>query len=613
MEAINEHQSQPGVCAESIETSISGGYIANIEACDSIELSDDEMPADRTIWNSVGDLETSPKSNGTQITMENASKLSPAKTKNDLKFMENAEKEVTQSNSEDIFFTQNANNLSQSSIVISDDEINYSMNQSRTDRRNMYHREQSASPMGNDKAFASQYLEPSQESIEISDDEINYSVNKSVALQQNDTIDMAIEGVEANQPNVVDLTQEIVDAEKTILLSNSWTKRISTTSRRSSIVAEEPGAAPSLDSPTGHSMLISDSILNEFEKSSMLGTAHGDRSLNGMNSIRSTSPIILSDSEEINTECGDDLLSRSIAADEACAGLDAEDDNIATEDMVNQSVSKIFERSFNYTKHTPVRTPTANGSSFRKTQSEVWDYHHVELDDVWEFDQIATSSCHKAIDPSSPIKTHQFQEESDEFDQLVYGTPKSATKVIQTPKAKPLTPIESQHKRSAINEHNLDLSNDNYIVKFGNIPPRPDYNAMSMDELQDEMEKFGLKTSLKRRQAIICLEHIYNRTHPYIEYTMKKSSQNILRSGRSASIECGRSPAMQFHNCETVGDVPVSSDDQKLNYNIGFAADNLVGPVFYNAGDMKHFLPSNPRAKVEFHYIFNYFVFLILC
>lgn len=508
-------------------------------------------------------------------------------------------------------------NKTQDSIEISDDEINYSMNRSKTCNQSAIDREKSDRPLP-----FSQNIALSQESIEISDDEINYSLNKSCVTFNYNTIEENIKSIESWKPSLFDPSQDISDGERTILLNDSWTKLVNVDNENhsaglrrmsnactSNIPSTPTNAERSTTRPSLPSMIISDSINNEFENSSMMNfkancsidRKESRQSLASTSKQRSPSPINVEDEDGIKQGNSSDIISKvnpittsNIVAD---VGED-ENDDIAAEDFVNQSISRIFESSFKYKKHTLTRTPQSNVSKFRKTQSEVFPEHHFDLDMDMGMDDSGEVVEHNVNDSPLVISNSQYQKLSDEFDRLVYGTPQCATtKQPKTPRQS--IAVVNQRQRSTIDELALDMSNENYIIKIGSILAKPDYESMTMDEILEESKKYGLKLSLKRRQAIICLEHIYNRTHPYVEYTVKTSGAKSSR-GRSGSIAGGA--LTQSKQCDAISDdlKSLKANQTKIDFNIGFACDNIVAPIYNGAGDdnLQIFLPSNPRAKV---------------
>lgn len=127
----------------------------------------------------------------------------------------------------------------------------------------------------------------------------------------------------------------------------------------------------------------------------------------------------------------------------------------------------------------------------------------------------------------------------------------------------------------------VDLSNEEYIIQVGSVSAKPNYDTMDSIDLDLELRKFGLKPSLKRRQAIICLEYIYNRTHPTIE------NASDLVAAENVPVPVA-----------SVSD-PRTEKQSTLNFNIGFATHNLTDDKFKAAAVEKVFLPSQPRAKVS--------------
>ncbi|CAG4934864.1 unnamed protein product [Parnassius apollo] len=77
------------------------------------------------------------------------------------------------------------------------------------------------------------------------------------------------------------------------------------------------------------------------------------------------------------------------------------------------------------------------------------------------------------------------------------------------------TPIKAIIKDNEISVQTP--TNSEYIVKVGEVTPMLDYAAMSSPERNKELEKYGLKP-FKRKRAIQLLTHLYNQTHPLIEY-----------------------------------------------------------------------------------------------
>lgn len=119
----------------------------------------------------------------------------------------------------------------------------------------------------------------------------------------------------------------------------------------------------------------------------------------------------------------------------------------------------------------------------------------------------------------------------------------------------------------------IDMSNDDYIIHIGSTSSKPDYEHMDTNCLQEELSKFGLKRSLRRYQAIIVLEYIYNRTNPYIEdckVSAIKSNDSKEKTKRKELI---------------------------IDFNFGFSKDNLVDIKFKENPPEDLYFPTNPRSK----------------
>lgn len=200
--------------------------------------------------------------------------------------------------------------------------------------------------------------------------------------------------------------------------------------------------------------------------------------------------------------------------------------------LVHQSISEMFERTFEY------RDPT-NGSETR--------------------DILATPKNNK----QSLKKTHS---------EFILGSNRPSHSSDSCSRQDNIKRITTK----------TDLSTADYIIECGALSPKPDYESMGSTELQLELKKFGLKQSLKKRQAIICLEYIYNRTHPYIDCT---DVHVATKTGKEKNAEL--IPTSQMNGAK----------ESKLNFNIGFALDQLVDAKFQQTEIDRYFLPSWPRPK----------------
>lgn len=238
---------------------------------------------------------------------------------------------------------------------------------------------------------------------------------------------------------------------------------------------------------------------------------------------------------------------------------DANSNQESDEKLMNQSVCNILEKTFDHCQ-SPIakvaKTQKIGAKTLKKVNSE----------------KVLGSRYGSEIPSTSTSTTNR-----------VRLTPDKSTLDLKSP-----TKTKSSPFSQPIAETRTDLSNEEYIIHVGSVSPKPNYEEMDVSQLEMELRKFGLKPSLRRRQAIICLEYIYNRTHPIME--------NF--------VEIENSP--RKNECK---DIPNDNDEdsgKKINFNIGFGAHNLVDDTFKSREVNKIFLPSSLRAKVIFSFSFLY-------
>lgn len=227
----------------------------------------------------------------------------------------------------------------------------------------------------------------------------------------------------------------------------------------------------------------------------------------------------------------------NIDFDYGCNAVNGENDL----DLINQSICEMFEKTFEYRDA-------------------------VKTNESRERDESITPKCSTKIWK----KTHS---------ERVLGTKRGHSPVSNNRNASNRN-CNAATAISTATDTSTDLSTDDYIIRCGTLPPAPDYDTMEVADLQRELRKFGLKQSLKKRQAIICLEYIYNRTHPYI---VEDGATGDTAKKKKATNEASNAPS-----------VP---NETKLNFNIGFSLDHLVDAKFQQAQVERFFLPSWPRAK----------------
>lgn len=218
------------------------------------------------------------------------------------------------------------------------------------------------------------------------------------------------------------------------------------------------------------------------------------------------------------------------------------------EKLMNQSVCNILEKTFEH-GNSPVGASTKRKSigakSLKKVNSET----------------VLGSRYGNVMPSTSTSTTNRFKLMPDKPNR----TPEN--------KSKPLSSQPTVETRT-------DLSNEDYYIRLGSVSPKPNYEQMDTTTIELELRKFGLKPSLRRRQAIICLEYIYNRTHPVLE--------NVTH-------------LPEITQMTETKDIPKYNDEdsgREINFNIGFSAYNLVDEVIKKHEVNRIFLPSALRAKV---------------
>lgn len=199
----------------------------------------------------------------------------------------------------------------------------------------------------------------------------------------------------------------------------------------------------------------------------------------------------------------------------------------------------------------------------------------------------------------TPDKFNNFgDDELDEFDMLVRGnrsqTPKPTAISIEISDddfdellesreeniCDDLSVLDSPASQAQSNEFIVESMDQIYEVRTGVlVSPKPDYDNMNSPTRLEHLKKYGLKT-LSKRKAVICLEHIYNRLHPYIELDEHDDLDNILSKKEMHAIDSDKridDIAFSYETCKPLAE----SDFDVLQAN---------EDVFY--------LPSAPRAKV---------------
>ncbi|XP_055382605.1 structure-specific endonuclease subunit SLX4 [Condylostylus longicornis] len=128
------------------------------------------------------------------------------------------------------------------------------------------------------------------------------------------------------------------------------------------------------------------------------------------------------------------------------------------------------------------------------------------------------NSC-KEIENEDSVISNEF----DEIDKLIYGSPNKCFSLknerpsnfenLLTAKINRISPIKLN---KAIEPFEFENGGKIYLIKTQNIEQKPDFKRMNSPTRIKYLYNYGLKP-LKRKQAIIMLEHIYNQTHPILE------------------------------------------------------------------------------------------------
>lgn len=275
--------------------------------------------------------------------------------------------------------------------------------------------------------------------------------------------------------------------------------------------------------------------------------------------------IIKSDSEELSTDgqqnttigyVNEEINTNLSPLETETRELPGHFGAITEEDLISKSICDIFERSFDY--QSPITNLSIDRTSSRKFKKN-----------------ISESVLSSGIASNGLIRQVKYP---DANEQPILQSLLESEKKQESQQGLSISNIQTES--IPINQEKVpaeDLSNNEYLVRYEETSIKPDYEHMDLAEIQLELKNYGLKKSLKKHQAIICLNYIYNRTHPFIE---KDPSNTKEKVGHSNGTGCS------------------------LNFNIGFANDNLVNSLRSYQIEENVFLPSWPRNKVNYSIYF---------
>ncbi|KAJ6642934.1 Structure-specific endonuclease subunit SLX4 [Pseudolycoriella hygida] len=228
-------------------------------------------------------------------------------------------------------------------------------------------------------------------------------------------------------------------------------------------------------------------------------------------------------------------------------------------DFVNLSIQKMYREEFNFrsTKHAKTKSlmRTASDTSFErnfKKSTKTPQNFNCSYDEHDDFDKLVQSSSSE-----------------DEIYKLVKSRHGSSVDVSAS----------SILRHMQTNQFVVESMDQIYEVKTGKlVSPKPDYEIMDAPTLLEHLKMYGLK-AMSKRKAVICLEHIYNRLHPFVELNEDDDVDNILCQKKTQSIQ----PVKRI-------------DDMEISYEVYKSLANSYFDVLQEKEDV-FYLPSIPRAK----------------
>lgn len=145
--------------------------------------------------------------------------------------------------------------------------------------------------------------------------------------------------------------------------------------------------------------------------------------------------------------------------------------------------------------------------SYTPFQPPPWEDEVVQNQDT-------QSSCQSLNNNNNIIDLCDDDDDDDEeADDLV------AMELEQIQFSQPPTAIDKESNvksRATKLPPSKDMPLHQLIIRTDNVTPPPNYNALDSPALEVELEKYGLKTSLPRRNATRLLQHLYTQLHPLV-------------------------------------------------------------------------------------------------
>lgn len=252
-------------------------------------------------------------------------------------------------------------------------------------------------------------------------------------------------------------------------------------------------------------------------------------------------------------------------------------------DLINQSVRSIVRKDFvSNTKPRP--SGSSAGTPLRRTTSAMLG------------NTSNNKQPQKFLSRLDDTIAKDFSMDYDSFDDLLQGLnlPDSSRPFVKSP-----TPTEDEH------EFTVTHDGSTFEVKIGHrcVSPKPNFEAMDSPTISRQLNKYGLKP-LVRRKAIICLEHIYNRTHPFVECPSDES--RLKRS------DFNHRPLAEVEDSTEANSFENSTNAYQTESLILYTTKNSTSKslpsdcfVYFMNVQSEFYLPSPPRAKVTKNYIIN--------
>ncbi|KAL1284876.1 Structure-specific endonuclease subunit [Trichinella pseudospiralis] len=123
------------------------------------------------------------------------------------------------------------------------------------------------------------------------------------------------------------------------------------------------------------------------------------------------------------------------------------------------------------------------------------------------------------------------------------------------------TPLAKARKRLLAKYNKLqtpvvkNLSRDGItVLKIGDVTPAPNYTAMSTPQIQESLQRFGLRP-LPKRKAVNVLRRIYNETHPFIKsdgsYEVKEEEECAFKKRKRMDKSQKTDQVCSTQHCHT--------------------------------------------------------------